>query len=191
MAYELVRGSDLESLISSDAPLPLRRASRLGAGMLNALAQAHRKGVLHGDLKPAKVLVGAGTVAKVVDFGLARAFEERDGCESYLDPRYASPEQARGGPTGEASDQYAAAVIIYKMLTGKLPFSSKTPRGFWELHAGKGRPTSIARHRPDLPAPMVEAIMRALSKDVRARFPHVSDFERALAPFARRKAPQR
>jgi serine/threonine-protein kinase len=141
--------------------------------------------VIHHDLKPSRVMVGAGSVAKVADFGVAKVFEERDGSASFLDPRYSSPEQARGENAGQAADQYAAGLIIYKMLSGKLPFVSKSPRGFWALHA-TAAPQPLGELCPELPPPLVKAVMRSLSKDPADRFPKTEAFEKAVAAFIRR-----
>jgi serine/threonine protein kinase len=185
LAYEFVSGPNLEQLLAAEGPLAVGRSARLGAGILAALSLAHRNGVIHHDLKPSRVMVGAGSVAKVADFGVAKVFEERDGSASFLDPRYSSPEQARGENAGQAADQYAAGLIIYKMLSGKLPFVSKSPRGFWALHA-TAAPQPLGELCPELPPPLVKAVMRSLSKDPADRFPKTEAFEKAVAAFIRR-----
>ncbi len=182
VATEAVRGPNLNQVIASEAPLPLRRACLLTAGALNGLAAAHRSGLVHLDLKPSRVLVGRGSAAKVVDAGVAPCLG--DALTERLDPRYVSPEQARREPAGAAADQYLAALLLYKLLTGKLPFSSKTPRGFWELHAA-APPTPLGELRPDVPRPLLEAVHRALAKHPRERFPDVGALERIVASYLR------
>jgi serine/threonine protein kinase/tetratricopeptide (TPR) repeat protein len=104
LALEFVKGPTLRKLIADEAPFPVARAARIGAGILSGLGAAHKKGIIHRDLKPANVLVGAGMQAKVLDFGLARVFDDagQSATAGYLGtPRYASPEQARGQEVGE------------------------------------------------------------------------------------------
>jgi serine/threonine-protein kinase len=185
LAFEFVRGPNLEQICSTD-PLPVPRAALLGAGVLSALGSAHRKGVPHLDLRPSKVLVARGSLAKVMDFGIAGVFEESDHevARGYLDPRYASPEHARGEPVSKAADQYAAGLLIYKMLTGKLPFQSKTPRGFLTLHAS-AEPRPIQELRAGIPPPLADAVHRSLAKVASDRFPSVGVFEKVVAGFIR------
>ncbi|MBX3467987.1 MAG: serine/threonine protein kinase [Planctomycetes bacterium] len=185
LALEFVKGPTLKKLIADEAPFPAMRAARIGAGILSGLGAAHRKGIVHRDLKPANVLVGKGMQAKVLDFGLARVFDDagQSATAGYLGtPRYASPEQARGSEVGDAADQYAAGLVIYEMLTGKLPFESKTSLGFLALHAHEP-PRPIRDLRADVPPALADAVMRALEKDPRDRHESVGAFERVLATF--------
>jgi serine/threonine-protein kinase len=185
LALEFVKGPTLKKLISDEAPFPSMRAARIGAGILSGVGAAHRKGIVHRDLKPANVLVGKGMQAKVLDFGLARVFDDagQSATAGYLGtPRYASPEQARGSEVGEAADQYAAGLVIYEMLTGKLPFESKTSLGFLALHAHEA-PRPIRDLKADVPAPIADAVMRSLEKDPKDRHESVGAFERILATF--------
>ena len=190
IALEFVKGQTLKKLIADDAPFPVQRAARLGCEILDALAAAHKSGVVHRDLKPANVLIGRDATAKVLDFGLARVFDEGGGDKSasgaYVGtPRYASPEQAKGEEAHEAADQYAAALVLYEMLTGKLPFTSKTTLGYLNLHASEP-PRPITEVRPDVPAELAAAIMRALEKDPADRWPSVADLEKVVARYATR-----
>ena len=93
-------------------------------------------------------------------------------------------EQARGDEVGFAADQYAAGLLIYKMLSGRLPFQSKTPRGFWALHASE--PPVDIRALVDIPAGLGAAVMRSLAKRPSERFPDVAAFEKVLAGYVRR-----
>jgi len=184
VASELIQAPDIDQLLRAEQPLTIRRAARLGAGLLNALDTAHGREIMHHDLRASRVLV-AGDQVKVGDFGVARVFEQLEHTATgYLDPRYASPEQARGDEAGPAADQYVAALLIYKLFTGKLPFSSKTPRGFWTLHVTQP-PTPLRDLRPDVPPPLADAIHRGLAKFPEERFPDVGAFEDMLTSFSR------
>ena len=191
LALEFVKGSTLKKLIADEAPFPYPKAARLGAQILEGVGAAHRKGVIHRDLKPANVLVTREKDAKVLDFGLARVFEEgaKSASAGYLGtPRYTSPEQARGEEVAEAADQYAAGLMVYEMLTGKLPFESNTSLGYLNLHATEP-PIPLRQHRPEVPAELEAAVMRALEKQPRDRFPNVGAFAAALKRFTKRQPP--
>ena len=195
LVLEFVKGPTLKKVISDDAPLPIPLACRYGAGILSALGTAHEHGVIHRDLKPANVLIDRrDSRAKVLDFGLALLFEEGEEDAdagkpgAYLGtPRYASPEQARGQEVGEAADQYAAALLLYEMIGGALPFSSRNSLGYLNLHATEP-PRPLRELRKDVPKSLEIAILRALSKKPEDRFPTVKEFEKIVAMFIGRRA---
>ncbi|MEZ6185525.1 MAG: protein kinase [Planctomycetota bacterium] len=195
LVLEFVKGPTLKKVISDDAPLPIPLACRYGAGILSALGCAHKNGVVHRDLKPANVLIDRrDSRAKVLDFGLALLFDDEgeDGEErrpgAYLGtPRYASPEQARGQEVGEAADQYAAALVLYEMIGGALPFTSRNSLGYLNLHATEP-PKPLRELRKDVPKPLEEAILRALAKKPEDRFPSVGEFERVVAAHIGRRS---
>src|SRR5262249_47894543 len=131
-----------------------------------ALDYAHRHGIIHRDLKPANILLDDADRPKVVDFGLAR--RERDVTltqtgMSLGTPAYMSPEQVEGGPVTPGTDVYALGVILYELLTGRLPFggSNTAQLAYRIVHTDPPPPSS---HRPDVP-PRLEAIcLKALAK---------------------------
>ena len=190
LALEFIKGPTLKKLIADDAPFPVPRAARLGAGVLSGLGAAHDAGIVHRDLKPGNVLVARGSLVKLVDFGLARVLDDAGQTASggYVGtPRYASPELARGQDVGPAADQYAMGLIVYEMLTGAFPFSSQTSLGYLQLHAHEP-PTSVFDHKANVPPRLGEAVHRALEKDPKDRFPNVQAFERALSVFVQHTA---
>ncbi|RMG13447.1 MAG: hypothetical protein D6731_12070 [Planctomycetota bacterium] len=180
----------LEGVAAAEAPLSPARAARLGVGLLRGLSRAHTQGLAHLGLTPARVHAATDGGARVEGLGLWNWLVSSAGPREVLDPRYAAPEQARGEAGDAASDQYAAASILYKLLTARLPHSSKTPEGFWALHAGDARPLPLGQLRPDLPPLLRDVIMRGLAKSPRRRHASARAFERALAPFAGRGAPR-
>jgi len=185
LALEYVDGPTVERLIERHGALPVHTAARLATGVLGALASAHEQGVVHRDLKPANVLVADGKRAKVVDFGIA-ALVDRDasaeGKGLLATPAYASPEQARGEPAGAASDQYQAALILYELLTGQLPFQAGHAYGYLGQHAHRA-PRHVRQLRPAVPRALAAAVMRALAKDPAERFPSARAFARVVARF--------
>jgi eukaryotic-like serine/threonine-protein kinase len=123
LVFELLRGEPLEALLAR-GPLPLRQALHLARDVAAGLGHAHAAGVVHRDLKPANVFVTADGHAKILDFGLARAFGERS--VQAGTPAYMAPEQWRGAPEDERTDVFALGVLLYEMLTGELPFPGDT-----------------------------------------------------------------
>jgi serine/threonine-protein kinase len=149
LTMEYIQGSSLASVIASRGALPAPAVLSIGKQLLRALAVAHEQGVIHGDLKPQNLLIGANGVLKVTDFGVARlirgAVPERErraaqAAEASLlaqlagavigTPQYMAPEQLLGGPASARSDIYAAGIVLHECLTGATPYSADTPMAF-------------------------------------------------------------
>jgi serine/threonine-protein kinase len=175
IAMEFVPGQDLHTVLSKDGPLPESRVVRIISQVLSALYDAHAAGVIHRDLKPENIMVEQRRhepdFVKVLDFGIAKIQDGEDGptltrtgfvCGT---PEYMSPEQARGATLDHRSDLYAVGVIIYQLLTGRLPFESDSAVGYATKHLTE-EPLPPSRKRPDIrisPA-MERLVMRTLSK---------------------------
>ncbi|HLM48104.1 MAG TPA: serine/threonine-protein kinase, partial [Myxococcaceae bacterium] len=175
IAMEFVPGQDLHTVLSKDGPLPEPRIVRIVSQVLSALNDAHAAGVIHRDLKPENIMVeqrrNEADVVKVLDFGIAKIQDGEDGptltrtgfvCGT---PEYMSPEQARGSTLDHRSDLYAVGVLLYQLVTGRLPFESDSAVGYATKHLTE-EPLPPSRKRPELrvsPA-MERLIMRALSK---------------------------
>ncbi|MGE0708334.1 MAG: protein kinase [Planctomycetota bacterium] len=172
----------LAQRLTQEAPLALPRALRLGRGLLAAIAAAHARDLLHLDLRPTKVHL-AGERLQVADFGFVQAVAGSSSVQRLLDPRYSAPELWRGDALSPASDQYSAALLLYKALTAKLPFQAKRAEEFAALHADA--PPVPASRWVELPAALDDAILRALAKDPRDRFPGVEDLRALLDELAR------
>jgi tRNA A-37 threonylcarbamoyl transferase component Bud32 len=179
IAMELLDGRDLGKVIRADFPLPLARIGRIMGQVFAALDEAHVKGVIHRDLKPENIMVvdrrGEPDFVKVCDFGIAKIQDPKsDAPESVVTmagvvcgtPEFMSPEQARGETLDGRTDLYAAAVILYQMATGELPFTAGTALGVVTKHLTDA-PVPPRQRRPDLDIdPALEAlILRGLAKD--------------------------
>jgi serine/threonine-protein kinase len=153
------------------------------------LEGAHHRGVLHRDMKPENMLFGADGVLKVTDFGIARVLGENDtlatrGGELLGTPAYMAPEQAAGSELGPATDVYAVGVMLYELLSGKLPFSEDGgPFAIVMRHLNE-EPVPLARVAPTVPAPLVAVVDRALERDPADRFGSAVDFGVAVAEAA-------
>ena len=129
MAMEYVEGRTLADILRAEKQLSSAQASDIASEVAAALSFAHRNGVVHRDVKPANILIGANGAVKVADFGIARAVDTRQ--ESNLTQvgavmgtaTYFSPEQAQGGQPDPRSDVYSLGIVLYEMLTGTPPFT--------------------------------------------------------------------
>jgi Tol biopolymer transport system component/tRNA A-37 threonylcarbamoyl transferase component Bud32 len=167
MPYE--PGLSLRQRLERDGPLPLDQAIQLLRDVCEALSYAHERGIIHRDIKPDNVLL-AGRHAVVTDFGVAKALTPSGdrtltGAGLALGtPAYMAPEQIDADPAlDHRADIYAIGVLAYEMLTGRPPFTGDTGHGVLSAHL-TAAPVPIGAHRPDLPAPMTELVMKALAK---------------------------
>jgi hypothetical protein len=165
---ELVEGESLAARLRR-GPLSPRDAWAVAERLCEALAGAHAQGVVHCDVKPANVLIAAPGQIKVGDFGVARLAEGTSQAPSATvagTPRYMSPEQARGQPTGPSTDVYSAGVVLYEMLAGEPPFAHGSAVELGLRHVQDEPP----RLPPEVPAPLCAVVERALAKDPGDRY---------------------
>ncbi|MEO7987633.1 MAG: protein kinase [Gemmatimonadales bacterium] len=190
-----VDGETLRERLTRDRRLSPGETARILQEVLDALAHAHRAGVVHRDIKPENIML-TGRHALVMDFGVAKAVTAAaDGgtaAGSTLTmlglaigtPTYMSPEQAAGQGTIDArADLYAVGVVAYEMLGGEPPFTGATPQSVLAAQVTKP-PVSLAQVRPELPAPLVAAVMRCLEKDPANRWPSAEELLAQLETFA-------
>ena len=193
IVMEFLEGKNLNQTVRAEGPFPIERALAVIIQVCGALEEAHRAGIVHRDLKPENIFLcqsgGLKDFPKVLDFGLAKVTEREMRPGSIIltqegmvfgTPEFMSPEQAQGKTLTPASDQYSLAVILYEVLTGKLPFEAKSAMDF--LVAPRHRqahPALAARPRQDVPAAArsdhraraLEEDRRSLRLDGRARAP--------------------
>ena len=189
MIMEYVQGADLKSLTRRRGPLPVDEAVELMAQICAGVGYAHRAGLVHCDLKPHNILVTADGRAKITDFGIARALASIHDDESseivWGSPQYFAPEQAAGGPPSPATDVYALGIILFELLTGRLPFESDDPAALGRMHLSAA-PPSPRLFRPDLPPALEQILLKVLSKEPSARYRTADQFGRVLTTFAGR-----
>jgi serine/threonine-protein kinase len=165
------RAQNLKELINREGPLPSRRAIDLSLQILAALRNAHRANIIHRDVKPHNIMVLADGRVKVTDFGIARAgVSEMTEAGSIIGTaQYLSPEQARGLPVGPASDLYSVGVVLYELVTGRVPFDGDSAVTVAMRHVQEPpRPPSALN--PDVPAALERVILRALAKTPDRRY---------------------
>src|SRR5215204_4596754 len=177
IAMEYVPGGSLEDLlILRRGPLDPSEAARLASQVAEALDAAHRRGIVHRDIKPQNVLIDEAGNAKVADFGIALAASRTSTSGTNLlfgTPSYMSPEQAMGERVGPESDLYSLGVVLYEMLTGTVPFTAEGPLATAMKHVIEP-PLSPRRRNASVPEAMDALVMRLLSKDPGDRYPNAA-----------------
>ncbi|MEM9599140.1 MAG: protein kinase, partial [Acidobacteriota bacterium] len=178
MAY--YPGESLEDRLLR-GPLPAADAVELASQIASGLGRAHSRGLVHRDVKPGNILISDEGEAKILDFGLARIAGEggESGELPVGTPAYMAPEQLRGEPVDERSDQWALGALVYEMLVGEPPFTGdKLPALMHAVVSAEAEPPSEVTS--SVPPALDPVVMRALSKDPEARHGDVETFAREL-----------
>jgi beta-lactam-binding protein with PASTA domain len=184
IAMEFCEGPTLREVIARNGPLDVRRAIDITKKILVAARFAHRRGVIHRDLKPHNVIVepdGGNDNIKVMDFGIARAgaSEITEAGAIMGTAHYFSPEQAQGHTVTAASDLYSVGVVLFEMLTGRPPFEGDSPVAIALKHVNQP-PPSPRELRPDIPPELEAVVLKALTKDASGRYGDADSFIRDL-----------
>ena len=187
IAMQLVDGQDLSAVLRERGRLSVDDAVRVALGVASALEAAHRRGIVHRDVKPGNILITDDGDVKVTDFGIARAVSETSMTVTGTtlgSVHYFSPEQARGDEVTGASDVYALGIVLYELLTGRRPFEGDSAAGV-ALKRLTEEPPPPNEFRPDLPPALTAIVMRALGRDVEDRYPDAGAMAEALRGFQR------
>jgi len=179
LAMPYYEGETLRERIER-GPLPLTEALHLAVQAARGLACAHESGVMHQDIKPANLMITRQGQVKILDFGLAKLLGEAAltrPLSALGTPSYMSPEQARGIETDHRTDLWSLGVVLYQMLTGRLPFQGDTPHSIL-LALTQSSPPPLGRD--DLPEEVERVVGRALAKDPRARYQDANELIAAL-----------
>ena len=182
IVMQLVDGQDLSTLLRDRGTLSIDDAVRVAIGVASALEAAHRRGIVHRDVKPGNILITDDGEVKVTDFGIARAVSETSMTVTGTtlgSVHYFSPEQARGDEVTGASDVYSLGIVLYEMLTGRRPFEGDSAAGV-ALKRLNEEPPPPTRYRRELPPGLVAVVMRALEREPSRRFPDAGSFAEAL-----------
>lgn len=172
LIMEYVHGANLKTVIKNEGPLSPERAARIAMQICEALEHAHGNNIVHRDVKPHNILITYGGWAKLTDFGIAREISATT--FTYTDTivgsvHYISPEQARGQAVGPKSDLYSLGVVLYEMLTGKVPYQGESPIAIAIKHIQEeAEPPS--RLNPGLNTGLEKIILKAINKDPDLRF---------------------
>jgi serine/threonine-protein kinase len=191
IAMELVDGKTLKELVTERGPLPPEIAVGLTEQVLGALGYAHKRGIVHRDVKPQNVIIDRDGQAKVADFGIARAGDTSQMTEAGAiigTMQYLSPEQAEGHPVDRRADLYSVGIVLYELLTGQVPFDGEAPIAI-AIKQINERPVPPGQLEPGIPPALEDVVLRALQKDPARRYQSAEEFIAALE--AARRAPTR
>ena len=167
LVMEFVSGRTLKQIIQEKGRLSSRTATQITIRILSALQHAHENGIIHRDIKPQNILVNTEGHVKVADFGIARIANSATLTKGDVvmgSVHYFSPEQASGQPADERSDIYSVGVVLYEMLTGRVPVDGENQVAIAMQHI-HNRPTPIEKIAPDVPASLNAVCMKALAKN--------------------------
>ena len=187
IVMELIKGKTLkEIIIEEKGPLPWKWSINIAIQIASALEIAHKNHIIHRDIKPHNIIITEDGVAKVTDFGIAKAVSNSTITAfgtTIGSVHYFSPEHARGGFTDEKSDLYSLGIVMYEMLTGKVPFDADTPVSVALKHMQE-EPKVASEVNPNIPSAVNNIIMKALKKEANLRYQNatafVLDLRRAL-----------
>src|SRR3954469_14989129 len=175
IVMEYVDGQTVSDILRTDGPIEPKRAAGIAADVAGALAYAHRKGVVHRDVKPGNVLITGTGEVKVADFGIARAMtssgeEDLTQAGSVMGTAtYFSPEQAQGKPVDARTDLYSLGVVLYEMVAGHPPFTGESPLAIAYKHVQEPLPP-LRGQAPDVPEGYEAIANKALAKDPADRY---------------------
>lgn len=187
IVMEYVDGTSLKDLITQGAPFSASRAISLILQVLSALSFAHQKGIVHRDIKPQNILVSPDGHVKVTDFGIARAATSGQLTETGTvlgTVHYCSPEQAQGRSVGVGSDLYSAAIVVYEMLTGRLPFEGDGALAVALKHLQE-EPVEPSQLNPRVPPQLDAIVLKAMAKDPADRYTSAEEMRQALLSYQR------
>ena len=206
MVIEWVEGRLLRTVLNEEKKLPTEQAVKIALGMCDALDYMHKHGIVHRDLKPENVMVDENDQIKLIDFGIAMKEDARRltfvNVSSMLGtPDYISPEQVKGGRGDQRSDIYALGIMLYEMLTGRVPFVGPNPLAVMNERLLM-EPPSPRGLNPEISPELEEILYRALERDPRHRYPTAHEMawdlehqeqvgveERGVRPNARKGRP--
>lgn len=178
IVMELIQGKTLKEIIIEErGPLPWKWSVNVAIQIAQALEMAHRNNIIHRDIKPHNIIITEDGIAKVTDFGIAKAVSNSTITAfgtTIGSVHYFSPEHARGGFTDAKSDLYSLGVVMYEMMTGRVPFDADTPVSVALKHMQE-EPVEPIEINPNMPSAINKIIMKALKKDTTLRYQSSSE----------------
>ncbi len=183
MVMEFIRGTELDNLIEQRGALPVVEAVHTFCQALEAIVYAHNLGIIHRDIKPANIMLNDQGNAVVMDFGIARVLGTARQTQTgrfFGTLAYMSPEQLQGQETDARSDIYSLGILLYEMLTGRVPFECNSDYGLIRAQVEETPIPPRDLKGDSIPVPVELAVMRALAKEPEARFQTAGEFRAAL-----------
>ena len=182
IVMELIQGKTLKQIIDEDGVLPWKWSLNIAIQIASALEVAHKNNIIHRDIKPHNIIITEDGIAKVTDFGIAKAVSNSTITAfgtTIGSVHYFSPEHARGGYTDAKSDLYSLGVVMYEMLTGRVPFDADTPVSIALKHMQE-KPVEPIKLNPSIPYSVNKIIMKAMEKDVNLRYQSATEMLKDL-----------
>ena len=182
IVMELIQGKTLKQIIDEDGVLPWKWSLNISIQIASALEVAHKNNIVHRDIKPHNIIITEDGIAKVTDFGIAKAVSNSTITAfgtTIGSVHYFSPEHARGGFTDAKSDLYSLGVVMYEMLTGRVPFDADTPVSIALKHMQE-KPIEPIKLNPSIPYSVNKIIMKAMEKDLNLRYQSATEMLKDL-----------
>lgn len=183
IVMELVNGSDLKKVIRTHGALPLDRALNLSIQIAKGLGFAHRARIVHADVKPQNLLLTQNDVVKITDFGIAQAFSDTQPAQRasvvWGSPHYFAPEQAQGEKPTAAADVYSIGIVMFEMLTGRLPYTGASQQDLAMAHIQSPIP-DVRDFNPTIPAELADVVKKIMSKKANDRYSEAGRLEAVL-----------
>lgn len=183
IVMELVQGKTLKEIINEDGVLPWKWSVNIAIQVTSALETAHKNNIVHRDIKPHNIIITEDGIAKVTDFGIAKAVSNSTITAfgtTIGSVHYFSPEHARGGYTDAKSDIYSLGVVMYEMLTGRVPFDADTPVSIALKHMQEKAVEPI-KLNPSIPYAINKIIIKAMEKDISLRYQSATELLKDLS----------
>ena len=183
IVMELVQGKTLKEIINEDGVLPWKWSVNIVIQVASALETAHKNNIVHRDIKPHNIIITEDGIAKVTDFGIAKAVSNSTITAfgtTIGSVHYFSPEHARGGYTDAKSDIYSLGVVMYEMLTGRVPFDADTPVSIALKHMQE-KPVEPMKLNPSIPFAINKIIMKAMEKEPSLRYQNATEMLKDLS----------
>ena len=182
IVMELIQGKTLKQIINEDGALPWKWSVNIAMQIASALEAAHKNNIVHRDIKPHNIIITEDGVAKVTDFGIAKAVSNSTITAfgtTIGSVHYFSPEHAKGGYTDAKSDLYSLGVVMYEMLTGRVPFDADTPVSIALKHMQE-KPIEPMKINDSIPFAVNQIIMKAMQKDPSLRYQSATEMIKDL-----------
>ncbi|MBT2691399.1 Stk1 family PASTA domain-containing Ser/Thr kinase [Bacillus sp. ISL-55] len=179
IVMEYVDGQTLKQYIQQHAPVPVEEALDIMKQLTSAISNAHHNHIVHRDIKPHNILIDSSGTVKITDFGIAMALSATSITQTNSvlgSVHYLSPEQARGGMANKKSDIYSIGIVMFELLTGRLPFSGESAVSIALKHLQSETP-SLKRWNPQIPQSVENIVLKATAKDPFHRYDNVDEME--------------
>ena len=183
IVMELIKGKTLKEIIVEDGVLSWKWSLNIAIQIASALEAAHKNGIIHRDIKPHNIIITEDGIAKVTDFGIAKAVSNSTITAfgtTIGSVHYFSPEHARGGFTDAKSDIYSLGIVMYEMLTGRVPFDADTPVSVALKHMQE-EPLEPIKLNPGIPLSVNKIVLKAMQKDINSRYQNATTMLRDLS----------